>query len=142
MIMCQAIAYHSNGNITKAIDLLDSIYDTLTNEQKLFLAEMYILQERTEDAKEIFEDVYASDKWQRGLYELGLDAYDKHEQRYVDILTEGIRYQPDNEFLIERYANLLVNQGNHREAAVWFRKIKNPYFELIARVNDLLAENN
>ena len=141
MIMCQAIAYHSNGNITKAIDLLDSIYDTLTNEQKLFLAEMYILQERTEDAKEIFEDVYASDKWQRGLYELGLDAYDKHEQRYVDILTEGIRYQPDNEFLIERYANLLVNQGNHREAAVWFRKIKNPYFELIARVNDLLAEN-
>lgn len=65
MIMCQAIAYHSNGNITKAIDLLDSIYDTLTNEQKLFLAEMYILQERTEDAKEIFEDVYASDKWQR-----------------------------------------------------------------------------
>ena len=45
---------------------------------------MYILQERTEDAKEIFEDVYASDKWQRGLYELGLDAYDKHEQRYVD----------------------------------------------------------
>lgn len=141
MIMCQAIAYHSNGNITKAIDLLDSIYDTLTNEQKLFLAEMYILQERTEDAKEIFEDVYASDKWQRGLYELGLDAYDKHEQRYVDILTEGIRYQPDNEFLIERYANLLVNQGNHREAAVWFRKIKKPYFELIARVNDLLAEN-
>lgn len=141
MIMCQAIAYHSNGNITKAIDLLDSIYDTLTNEQKLFLAEMYILQERTEDAKEVFEDVYANDKWQRGLYELGLDAYGKHEQRYVDILTEGIRCQPDNEFLIERYANLLVNQGKHREAAVWFRKIKNPYFELIARVNDLLAEN-
>ena len=43
-------------------------------------------------------------------------------------------------FLIERYANFLVGQGNHKEAAWWFRKIDRPYFELIARINDLLAE--
>ena len=43
-------------------------------------------------------------------------------------------------FLIERYANFLVGQGNHKEAACWFRKIDKPYFELIARINDLLAE--
>ena len=57
-----------------------------------------------------------------------------------DILEEGIIFQPENAFLIERYANFLVDQGNHKEAASWFRKIDEPYFELIARINDLLAE--
>lgn len=140
VIMCQAIAHHSNGDITKTIELLNSIYQTLTNEQKLFLAEMYILQGSKKDAKKIFEEVYGSDKLVRGLYELGLEAYTKDEQRYVDILKEGIIYQPENTFLIERYANSLVDQGKHKEAARWFRKLNKPYFELIARINDLLAE--
>ncbi|RGZ86620.1 hypothetical protein DW972_01150 [Anaerobutyricum hallii] len=51
IIMCQAIAYHGNGDITKTIELLKSIYKTLSNEQKLFLAEMYILQNLKEEAK-------------------------------------------------------------------------------------------
>lgn len=140
VITCKAIAYHSNGDVTKTIELLNSIYKTLSNEQKLFLAEMYILQESKKEAQKIFEEVYSNDKWERGLYELGLKAYEKEEQRYVDILMEGITCQPENIFLIERYANFLVNQGNHKEAACWFRKIDKPYFELIARINDLLAE--
>lgn len=140
VIICQAIAYHSNGDITKTIELLNSIYKTLSNDQKLFLAEMYILQESKKEAKEIFEEVFRDDKWERGLYELGLKVYEKDEQRYIDILNEGIIYQPESMFLIERYANFLVGQGNHKEAACWFRKIDKPYFELIARINDLLAE--
>lgn len=88
VILCKAIAYHSNGDITKTIELLNSIYKTLSNEQKLFLAEMYILQESKKEAKRIFEEVYSNDKWERGLYELGLKAYEKDEQRYVDILKE------------------------------------------------------
>lgn len=140
IIMCQAIAYHGNGDITKTIELLNSIYKTLSNEQKLFLAEMYILQNLREDAKNIFEEVYSEDKWERGLFELGLEVYKKDEKRYRDILKEGIVYQPENIFLIEKYANFLVDQGKHKEAASWFRKIDKPYFELIARINDLLAE--
>jgi len=140
IIMCQAIAYHGNGDITKTIELLKSIYKTLSNEQKLFLAEMYILQNLKEEAKKIFEEVYSEDRWERGLFELGLNVYKKDEKRYRDILEEGIIYQPENTFLIERYANFLVDQGNHKEAASWFRKIDKPYFELIARINDLLAE--
>lgn len=139
-IMCQAIAYHGNGDITKTIELLKSIYTTLSNEQKLFLAEMYILQDSKEEAKNIFEEVYSNDRWERGLFELGLEVYKANEQRYKDILEEGIIYQPKNIYLIEKYANFLVNQGNHKEAAYWFRKIDKPYFELIARINDLLAE--
>ena len=139
-IMCQAIAYHGNGDITKTIELLKSIYKTLSNEQKLFLAEMYILQDSKEEAKNIFEEVYSNDRWERGLFELGLEVYKENEQRYKDILEEGIIYQPENIYLIEKYANFLVNQGNHKEAAYWFRKIDKPYFELIARINDLLAE--
>ena len=107
VIICQAIAYHSNGDITKTIELLNSIYKTLSNDQKLFLAEMYILQESKKEAKEIFEEVFRDDKWERGLYELGLKVYEKDEQRYIDILNEGIIYQPESMFLIERYANFL-----------------------------------
>lgn len=139
-IMCKAIAYHGNGDITKTIELLNSIYGTLSNEQKLFLAEMYVLQDLKDEAKKIFEEVYSEDRWEKGLFELGLNIYKKSEERYHDILIEGLRYQPENAFLIEKYANYLVDQGNHKEAASWFRKIDKPYFELIARINDLLAE--
>ena len=93
IIMCQAIAYHGNGDITKTIELLKSIYKTLSNEQKLFLAEMYILQNLKEEAKKIFEEVYSEDRWERGLFELGLNVYKKDEKRYRDILEEGIIYQ-------------------------------------------------
>ena len=51
VIICQAIAYHSNEDITKTIELLTSVYKTLSNDQKLFLAEMYILQESKKEAK-------------------------------------------------------------------------------------------
>lgn len=139
-VLCQAIAYHNIGNITKTIELLNGVYDTLQDEHRLFLADMYILKGEKEKAKNIFEEVYSRDKRQKGLFELGLRAYEKNEQRYADILTEGIGYEPDNPMLMERYANLLVNRGRHREAAEWFRKIKTPYHELTARVNDLLAE--
>lgn len=140
IIICKAIAYHGNGDITKTIELLNSIYGTLSNEQKLFLAEMYILQDLRDEAKKIFEEVYCEDRWEKGLFELGLKVYRENEKRYHDILREGLRYQPKNTFLIVKYANYLVDQGNHRKAASWFRKINEPYFELIARVNDLLAE--
>lgn len=139
-VLCQAVAYHNNGNISKTIELLNSIYDTLQDEHRVFLAEMYILKEEKEKAKSIFEEVYSRDKRQKGLFELGLKAYEKNEQRYADILTEGIGYEPDNPMFTERYANLLVNRGRHREAAEWFRKINTPYYEMIARMNDLLAE--
>ena len=132
--LCQAITYHSNGNITKTIELLNSIYDSLQDEHRLFLAEMYILQGSREKAQRIFEEVYRRDKKQKGLFELGLRTYIKGEERYDEILTEGIRYEPDNPVLMERYANLLVSQGKHKEAAAWFRKINTPYHELIATI--------
>ena len=140
VIICQAIAYHNNGNITKTVKLLSSIYDALSNEQKLFLTEMYMLQEHWDEAKRIFEEIYNEDKWQRGLFELGLDAYNEEEKRYGDILSEAMKYQPENVFFIEKYANWLVNHEKYDEAAQWFRKIGKPYYELIARINDLLFE--
>lgn len=138
-ILCQAIACHNNGNITKAIDLLNSIYGNLQDEHRLFLAEMYLLRGQNAEAKKIFEEVYSRDRRQKGLFELGLRVYERDGERYAAILTEGIGYEPDNPMFMERYANLLAGQGKHREAAEWFRKIKTPYHELIARVNDLLA---
>lgn len=54
---------------------------------------------------------------------------------------DAIKHQPENKFVIEKYANWLVEQENYKDAACWFRKINVPYFELIARINDLLSEN-
>lgn len=70
-VMCQAIAFYNNGNITKSIELLNLIYKILTEEQKLFLAELYILQSSIEEAKNIFDEIYSINKQQKGLYELG-----------------------------------------------------------------------
>ena len=120
VIICQAIAYHSNGDITKTIELLNSIYKTLSNDQKLFLAEMYILQESKKEAKEIFEEVFRDDKWERGLYELGLKVYEKDEQRYIDILNEGIIYQPESMFLAINSKYGLSIFLNQQAASLWF----------------------
>ena len=62
VIICQAIAYHSNGDITKTIELLKSIYKTLSNDQKLFLAEMYNLQKSKKKAKKIIDKLPNNEK--------------------------------------------------------------------------------
>ena len=143
IIICKATAYYQNGNITKATEMLKSIYNSLSNEMKIFLANLYVLQDLKEEARKIFEEVYRDDKWENGLFELGIKAYEnneKYKKRYGEILEECISYQPENIFFIENYANFLVDQEKYKEAAVWFRKINKPYYELIARVNDLLGE--
>lgn len=143
IIICKATAYYQNGNITKATEMLKSKYNSLSNEMKIFLANLYVLQDLKEEARKIFEEVYRDDKWENGLFELGIKAYEnneKYKKRYGEILEECISYQPENIFFIENYASFLVDQEKYKEAAAWFRKINKPYYELIARVNDLLGE--
>lgn len=140
IIMCKAVAYHGNGNISKSIELLKGIYFDLSNEQKIFLADMCVIDGDKISAQQIFEEVYSEDNQLRGLYELGLRAYDKESNRYQEIIKAGLEHEPDNRILIERYANLLSDNGEYRDAANYFRKMNSSYYELVARVNDLLAE--
>ena len=129
--------------LKKATEMLKSKYTSLSNEMKIFLANLYVLQDLKEEARKIFEEVYRDDKWENGLFELGIKAYEnneKYKKRYGEILEECISYQPENIFFIENYASFLVDQEKYKEAAAWFRKINKPYYELIARVNDLLGE--
>ena len=44
IIICKATAYYQNGNITKATEMLKSKYNSLSNEMKIFLANLYVLQ--------------------------------------------------------------------------------------------------
>lgn len=138
--MCKAVAYFNNGNITTSIDILKKNYSYLSNEQKGFLADLYILKNDVISAQKIFEELYLSDCQQKGLYELGLRAYPEDSERYEQILLEGIKYQPESPAVIECYANWLSFHEQFEEAAKWFRKINMPYHNLVAKVNDLLAE--
>ena len=139
--MCKAVAHFENGNITKAISILNDEYVYLSDEQKAFLAELYILKDDKTSAQNIFEELYSTDCQQRGIYELGLRSYPENSERYKKILMEAVKYQSENGEIIERYANWLSSNEQFEEAAQWFRKIGQPYYELVAKVNDLLAQD-
>ena len=140
ILICKAITYFNNGDITSAIKILKENYDELTIEVKQLLIDMYVLEKEYPSAKAIFEEIYVEDNQQRGIYELGLKVYDKNTKRYEELLFEGIKYQPDNLAVIECYANWLTEHEKFKDAAIWFRKINTPHHTLVAMVNDLLDQ--
>lgn len=140
ILLCRAIAYFNNGDITNAIKILKGNYDELTIEIKQLLIDMYLLEEEYSAAQAIFEEIYKEDNQQRAIYELGLKVYDANTKRYEELLFEGIKYQPDNLAVIECYANWLTEHEKFKEAATWYRRINTPYHTLVAMVNDLLDQ--
>lgn len=140
VIICNALANYNNGSISKSIVLLREKYEELSLEQKQFLADLYIMKEEYESAQEIFEEIYMEDKQQSRLYDIGLGAYPEESLRYKELLLEGIKYQPRNLTIVEKYGDWLTANGQFGEAAKYFRQINSPYYELVALVNDLLEE--
>ena len=141
LLTLEAIAHYSNGDIDTAISKLETVYEALTFDSRIFLARLYFQMNKKEKAIQVFEDVYSHNKRNKGLHELGAALFAKDDDKLLDILQEGLSIWPDNRVLICDYANLLAKQHNHKEAAKMFRTLNTPYYELVARVNDLLAAN-
>ena len=137
----KGLAYFCNGDLCNTKKILYDNYDALTDEIRCFLANLYNVTQEKEEAKKIINEIYSRDKMHRGIYELALRTYDPADYEYQKFLCEGIKYDPTNPAIIETYANWLSNEGDYLGAALFFRRIPGDYFELVARINELLADN-
>lgn len=138
--LAESVAYYSNGDLFTAISRLETVYDSLTHSTKLFLAELYNHVKEKDKAIRVFKDIYSQNKRQKGLHELGAILFKDDDEQLLMLLQEGLEIWPENDYLICEYANYLAKKNDHKNAAIYFRKLKTPYYELVARVNDMLAE--
>ncbi|MBE5990762.1 MAG: CHAT domain-containing protein [Paenibacillaceae bacterium] len=139
-----AIAYYKSGDIGKSIEILESQYDSLLNEEKLMLANMYITISYLSRAQEILNELYSKDKYLKNLFPAFLRLYDSDIPQFEEWLKIGMTYDPDNPAVIEMNATKLSNNGDFISAAQEFRRlglIQNPeFYELVARINDILGQ--
>jgi tetratricopeptide (TPR) repeat protein len=143
-IYMTALAYMQHGDFSKSIEIFESNYDNLRNEEKLILADLLISINNRERAEEILNELFRLDKYQKGLIQsilrLHNDNDDSSKKReWIEI---GMKLDPSNPAILEHYGNWLSNSGDYLGAAKIFREIRDimdssPYYELVARVNDL-----
>lgn len=139
-----AIVYYKCGDLGKSIEILESQYETLLNEQKLMLANMYITIYNPIKAHEILNELYATDKYLKNLIPAFLRLYETDCPRFEDWLKVGMTYDPNNPSLIELNATNLGRNGEFILAAQEFRRLgviqNTEYYELVARINEILGQ--
>lgn len=140
----KALAYMHQGNISEAKKILESNYENLRNEEKLILADLLTTINEKERAKEILDELFQSDKYHKGLLQailrLNEDSDNLTKKKWIDI---SLKLDPLNPVIKEYHGNWLSNNGDYLGAAKVFREIRDimdfsPYYELVARINDLL----
>ena len=62
-----ALAYMQHGDFSKSIEIFESNYDNLRNEEKLILADLLISINNRERAEQILHELFRLDKYQKGL---------------------------------------------------------------------------
>lgn len=142
----KAIAFLASGDIDTAIDLLKKQYNKLLVEEKLLLSDLLVISDNHKEAKKIVSEIFEQDKYENGLMPAILRAFEEDEisvyKKWLDI---ALNIDPTNPTVIECYGDWLVENKKYDLAAKQFRTLNNimhkPYYELIARINDLLAVN-
>ena len=138
-----AMIYYKSGDISKCVDILNDEYNSLHNEDKLFLADLLMLTKKSERANEILCELYREDKYLKNLFN-SIIRLNKNNETIDFWIEEAKKYDPDNPAVIEAYASRLSSAEKYSEAAKEFRKLSemldDPYYELIARMNDILAD--
>lgn len=137
-----AIAYYKSGDISTSIKILNEHYGSLLDEDKLMLADMLITIKEKGRAKDILDELYKKNKYLKNLFSsiLRLNLNSESFKYWLELAK---KYDPDNPAVIELWASKLSSEQNYEEAAKVFRelsKIRNEaYYELVARMNDILA---
>ncbi|MGG3887818.1 tetratricopeptide repeat protein [Metabacillus fastidiosus] len=142
----RTLTYIENGAFSEAIRLLNENYDSLRNEEKLILANSYIYRGDNAFAEPILQELFQKDKYLKGLVEAiithNLNSDNKAKEKWIKILSE---IDPKNPAVLEFNASYLSRIKNYKEAAEKFRELKHvlkeetEYYELIARMNDLIS---
>ncbi|MFA9464397.1 MAG: CHAT domain-containing protein [Velocimicrobium sp.] len=139
-----AIVYYKCGDLGKSIEILETQYDTLLNEEKLMLANMYITISNPIKSHEILNELYGTDKYLKNLIPAFLRLYETDSTRFEEWLKVGMTYDPNNSSIIELNATNLSKNGDFILAAQEFRRLgaiqNTEYYELVARMNDILGQ--
>lgn len=138
-----AMAYFYHGDVSATINILETNFATLRNEEKIILSELLIATGQKERSKEILEKLFETDKYQKGLIAAILRLYEEsnvaEQKKWIDIALET---DPLNPYILEFHGNWLSNNKKYLEASKVFRQLRDttklPYYELVARMNDLL----
>lgn len=141
-LLC-AVAYYKNGNIHKSVELYEKQFQFLNNNEKLFLANMYIDIEKKSRAEEILVQLEKTDRYLNNLYTSFLRLYDCKSKKYEYWLNIAINIEPNNIAIMELYASFLSSQAKYFDAASEFRKlsmiINREFYELVARINEIIG---
>lgn len=133
-----AKAYEFNGLRKEAIKMYSSIIDTLSSEEKVYLAELLMFDRRTEEAYIILEKIYEIDPWSKNLMKalikaskiMGITVYEKW-------IEEAINKNLQDDYVLQEIGNFLMNNGRFSDACMIWRKLynvtQNPYFEMMER---------
>lgn len=142
-----AIAYINNGAITEAIATLEKHVTTLENVQKLILVDLYTQILEFDKAENILNELFQSDRYLNGLLEAAFrfmnksDRFDKKE--WLDIAQ---KIDSNNPAVIEFSGSYYSREGDYKKAAIKFRELRDihensDYYELVARMNDILGDS-
>lgn len=142
-IYSKSLAYFESGDLRMCASLLDDIYTSLNNTNKIFLANL-IYERFPQKAQDIAQDLLEKDKYCKGLTNLLLKVNASKCLDEKKNLSESLyKLDPQNPALIEFRASLFAAENKNAEAAKEFRKLKkmtnSDYYELIARINEIIA---
>lgn len=142
-----AIAYLNNGAITEAIDTFEKHETALESPQKLILADLYTQTFQFDKAENILNYLMQHDKYFNGLLEAVFrfinksNRYDKKE--WIEIAQ---KIDSKNIAVLEFSGSYYSHIGEYKEAVTKFRELSkvhknSSYYELVARMNDILSDS-
>lgn len=143
-----SIAYFYGGDINNAIKELEMIEKKLSDQNLVSLADMLLKRGTSADiakAERLLLKVYKNNKTAKNLFPTFFRLYEKNKLKLHELVLEALKYDPDDLAVIEMNGIRLASIGQHLEAAKEFRRLANyenfPYYELEARINEIIADN-
>lgn len=142
----KALTFRENGAFSEVVKLLTKNYKFLINEEKLLLAESYIFRDDNAFAEPILQEIFQKDKYLKGLINIIVEhnrnTDNKSKEKWLKKLME---IDSNNHSVLEFNASYLAIINKNKEAAEKYRELKyilsgeDKYYELIARINDLIS---
>lgn len=143
-----SIAYFYGGDISNASKELEMIEKKLSDQNLVSLSDMLLRRGTSEDiakAESLLLKVYKNNKTVKNLFPTFFRLYRNNKSKLHEFVLEALKYDPDDLAVIEMNGSRLASIGQHLEAAKEFRRLANyenfPYYELVARINEIIADN-
>jgi len=143
-----SIAYFYGGDISTAIKELEMIEKKLSDQNLVLLADMLLRRGTSTDidkSESLLLKVYKNNKTVKNLFPTFFRLYRNNKLKLNELVLEALKYDPDDLTVIEMNGSILSSIGKNLEAAKEFRRLANyqnfPYYELVARINEIIAED-